>query len=477
MKRIENLEVPRLKQFMKMMMFAVMAMSLPVMARADEVAAVVTPKTDTGDTAWLLASSALVLLMTPALALFYGGMVRAKNILNMLMQSFICMSVITILWVIIGYSLAFAPGTAFLGGKAWLGLTGVGQEPHSFYAATTPHLTFMVFQLMFAIITPALISGAIAERMKFSSYLVFITLWSLIVYSPLAHMVWSENGYLLKYGALDFAGGTVVHISSGFSALVLCILLGKRKLSPHEDTRPHNLPMTLLGAGILWFGWYGFNGGSACASNGLAVSAFTVTHIAAAVAGLVWILIEWVVYKKPTALGFATGAVAGLVAITPGSGFVTPMGSIIIGAGVCFVSFGAIKLKSKFGYDDTLDVFGVHGVGGLFGALMTGVFASKAVNSAGANGLAYGGGIELLIKQAVGAGVAIVMAVVGTLIIGMIIKATMGLTVSPDAEEAGLDLSEHGESGYAGAGAGEHEAHGVAAVAAEPFGKPAVAVD
>lgn len=415
------------------------------------------PKIDTGDTAWLLVSTALVMLMTPGLALFYGGMVRAKNVLNMLMQSFIALCVVSVLWVAVGYSLAFAKGSPFVGGLEWLGLNGVGQTPHTFYATTAPHQVFVLFQLMFAIITPALISGAIADRMKFSAYVLFIAFWSLLVYSPLAHMVWSEDGYLLKLGALDFAGGTVVHISSGFSALVLCMMLGKRKTGSAEDMRPHNLPMTLIGTGLLWFGWFGFNAGSAVASNGLAGSAFLVTHTAAAVAGLTWVLIEWAAYKKPTALGLATGAVAGLVAITPASGFVGVLPAIVIGAGVSFISFFAIKAKSKFGYDDSLDVFGVHGLGGTWGAIATGVFAQKSINSLGADGLFFGGGASLLLKQLAGVGVAIAIAVAGTLIIGGILKATIGLRVAQDEEDAGLDLAQHGESGYAGPSTGsEH---------------------
>jgi len=414
-------------------------------------------KIDTGDTAWLLVSTAFVMLMTPGLALFYGGMVRAKNVLNMLMQSFIALSVVTVLWVVVGYSLAFGKGSPFVGGLEFLGLRGVGQAPDDFYAVTAPHQVFMLFQLMFAIITPALISGAVAERMKFGSYVAFVALWSLVVYAPLAHMVWGEGGFLLKLGALDFAGGTVVHISSGVSALVLCILLGKRRTSPGEDLRPHNLPMTLIGTGLLWFGWFGFNAGSAVASNGLAGSAFMVTHTAAAVAGLMWVLIEWVKFRQPTALGFATGAVAGLVAITPASGFVGPMAAIVIGAGVSLISFFAIRLKSRLGYDDSLDVFGVHGMGGMWGALATGLFASKAVNGAGADGLFAGGGTELVIKQLIGIGVAIALAVVGTLIIASILKAVMGLRVEDDAEVAGLDLAEHGESGYAGPATGSEQ--------------------
>lgn len=434
-----------------LMTFAFMSILLMLAAVAfgqDAAAAPAPPKVDTGDTAWVLASSALVLLMTPGLALFYGGMVRSKNVLNVLMQSFIAMGVVTIIWVVVGYSLAFHTGSPFVGGLGWVGLKGVGQEPYAFYGATVPHQVFMVFQMMFAIITPALISGAIAERMKFSSYLIFMALWSLLVYAPLAHMVWGEGGFLKAKNALDFAGGTVVHISSGISALVLAIMLGKRRTKPNEDSRPHNLTMTLVGTGLLWFGWFGFNAGSAIGSNGLAGSAFIVTHIAAAVAGMTWTLIEWIVIKKPTALGFATGAVAGLVAITPASGYVGPMAAIVLGAGVSVISFGAIRLKAKFGYDDTLDVFGVHGIGGIWGAIATAFFASKAVNSAGADGLLNGGGMDVLMTQLISVGVAVVYAVVGTLVIGGILKATIGLRVDADAEEAGLDLTQHGEEAY-----------------------------
>lgn len=421
------------------------------------------PKTDTGDTAWLLVSTALVMLMTPGLALFYGGMVRAKNVLNMLMQSFIALSVVTVLWIVCGYSLAFAKGSPVLGGLQWLGLRGVGQEPNAFYGATIPHELFMAYQLMFAIITPALISGAVADRMRFGSYLLFVAIWSLAVYVPMAHMVWGEGGYLRDLGALDFAGGTVVHITSGVSALVLAVMLGKRKAGLAEDMRPHSLPMTLIGTGLLWFGWFGFNGGSAIGSNGLAASAFVVTHIAAAVAGAVWVAIEWIAYKRPTALGLATGAVAGMVAITPASGFVGPLAAVAIGAGVAVISFFAIRLKSVLKYDDALDVFGVHGVGGAWGALATGLFASKAVNPLGADGLLAGGGFALVIKQLVGIGVAVAVAAVGTLLIGLLVKALLGLRVTSDEEDAGLDLTQHGESGYAGASTGS-ESVAVAAV-------------
>jgi Amt family ammonium transporter len=404
---------------------------------------------NSADTAWVLVSTALVLLMTPALGLFYAGMARTKNVLNILMQSFVALSVVSVLWAVVGYSLSFAKGNSFVGGLDYLFLKGVGQDALTLNGAalTVPHLLFMAFQMMFAIITPALISGAIVERMKFSAYLVFIALWSLLVYSPVAHMVWGEGG-LFVGKALDFAGGTVVHITSGFSALALALLMGKRRLNHSDDTRPHNLPMVLLGAGLVWFGWFGFNAGSALTSGGLAASALVTTHIAAAVAGLVWILLEWVVVKKPTALGFATGAVAGLVAITPGAGFVTPVSAMIIGAVVPFISYGMIALKNKFKYDDTLDVFAVHGCGGLWGAIATVVFADKAVNSAGFNGLLKGDS-SWLMQQLFAVGTAVGIAIVGTVVIYTVLKLIFKtVNVSSEEEAAGLDITQHGESGY-----------------------------
>jgi Amt family ammonium transporter len=404
---------------------------------------------NSADTAWVLVSTALVLLMTPALGLFYAGMARTKNVLNILMQSFVALSVVSVLWAVVGYSLSFAKGNSFVGGLDYLFLKGVGQDALTLNGAalTVPHLLFMAFQMMFAIITPALISGAIVERMKFSAYLVFIALWSLLVYSPVAHMVWGEGG-LFVGKALDFAGGTVVHITSGFSALALALLMGKRRLNHSDDTRPHNLPMVLLGAGLVWFGWFGFNAGSALTSGGLAASALVTTHIAAAVAGLVWILLEWVVVKKPTALGFATGAVAGLVAITPGAGFVTPVSAMIIGAVVPFISYGMIALKNKFKYDDTLDVFAVHGCGGLWGAIATVIFADKAVNSAGFNGLLKGDS-SWLMQQLFAVGTAVGIAIVGTVVIYTVLKLVFKtVNVSSEEEAAGLDVTQHGESGY-----------------------------
>jgi ammonium transporter, Amt family len=422
-------------------------------------------KVDTGDTAWMLASTALVLFMTPGLALFYGGMVRAKNILNVLMQSFVAMSIVTVIWVVIGYSLAFAKGTPFLGGMDYAMLKDVGQKPFILNGTTltVPHQVFMMFQMMFAIITPALISGAVVERMKFSGYVIFMALWSLIAYAPMAHMVWGEGGHLFNAGALDFAGGTVVHILSGISALTLAMILGKRQLGHGEDTRPHNLPMTLIGTGVLWFGWFGFNGGSGIVSNGLAGSAFMVTHIAAATAGLVWMLMEWIIIKKPTALGFASGAVAGLVAITPASGFVTASSALIIGALVSPISYGMIQLKNKLGkYDDTLDVFAVHCCGGIWGAIATGLFADGSVNSvvtaatAKGNGLLVaGGGSGLLMAQLQAILIAVVLGTVVTAAIAFLLKAAKLLRATTNEEEAGLDLAEHDETGYVQGGGAE----------------------
>ena len=406
------------------------------------------PELNAGDTAWMLISTALVLFMTPGLALFYAGMTRSKNVLNVLMQSFISVSIVTVIWVVVGYSLAFAPGTNdMIGGLDFVMLKGVGQTTFVWNgtAMAIPHQVFMSFQMMFAIITPALISGAIVDRMKFAAYCCFIALWSLLVYVPMAHMVWGPGGKLFKLGALDFAGGTVIHMTSGISALILAMLVAKRRLSSHEDARPHNLPMTLIGTGILWFGWFGFNGGSAGASNGLAGSAFMVTHIAAASAGLVWCLIEWIHVKQPTALGFASGAVAGLVAITPASGFVTPSSAIIIGAVVPLISYTAIQIKNKLQrVDDTLDVFAVHGLGGIWGAIATGIFADKAVNS-----LVPADRGALMSAQFQSIMWAVILAGVGTLVIGLLLKVLFkGLAVSANDEEAGLDLSMHGEAGY-----------------------------
>ena len=408
------------------------------------------PKIDTGDTAWVLTSSALVLAMTaPGLALFYGGMVREKNTLGTIMQSFIILCLISVQWVLWGYSLAFGPDKGhIIGGLEWVGLAGVAMDqPNVDYAATIPHQAYMIFQAMFAVITVALITGAFAERMKFSSFLVFSLLWATFIYDPLAHWVWGVGGWVRNLGALDFAGGTVVHISSGVSALVCALVIGKRRGYGKEHMAPHNLPMTVLGASMLWFGWFGFNAGSAVAAGALATSAFVVTNTATATAALAWMAGEWLYRGKPTVLGAASGAVAGLVAITPASGFVGPLSSIIIGAGAGFFCYGAVLVKSRFGYDDSLDAFGVHGIGGTWGALATGLFASKAINSAGADGFFFGNPGQLWI-QFVAVLAAWVLAFVGTLIILKVIDWTMGLRVADEDEQLGLDLSQHEERAY-----------------------------
>jgi ammonium transporter, Amt family len=405
-------------------------------------------KIDTGDTTWMLVSTALVMLMTPGLALFYGGMVRQKNVLGTIMQSFVALGLVTVQWVLIGYSLAFGPDIkGIIGSLQWAGLQSVGLEPNPDYAATIPHQAFMMFQMMFAIITPALISGAFAERFKFSTYLVFVLLWSTLVYAPLAHWVWGVGGWLRSLGALDFAGGLVVHISSGMSALAAAIIIGKRKGHGHEHMPPHNLTMTLLGATLLWFGWFGFNGGSALASGALATSAFLTTHIAAATATLSWLIVEWKHRGKPTLLGAASGAVAGLVAITPASGFVSPLAALTIGFGAGAICYFGVNIKNFFGYDDSLDAVGVHGVGGTFGALATGLFASKAINAAGADG-AFFGNPSLFLVQLLSVAVAITYAFCVTWIILKALDWTMGLRVQQEEEVQGLDLSQHGESGY-----------------------------
>ena len=405
---------------------------------------------NSGDTAFILVASAMVLLMTPGLGLFYGGMVRKKNVLSTLMQSFMMLAVVSLLWVLVGYSLAFSPkGLAgnLIGDLSYLMLKGVGGQPDPLYAATIPHLLFMAFQMKFAIITVALISGALAERVKFSSFLLFATLWSLFVYSPVCRWVWGPDGFLRLKGALDFAGGTVVHILSGVSALTAAILLGKRRGLGEENLLPHNTTMVMMGAGLLWFGWFGFNAGSALGANELAALAFVNTHTAAAAAMISWIGVEWWHAGKPTALGAASGLVAGLVAITPAAGFVTPGAALIMGLCVSPLCIWAITLKNKFGYDDSLDAFGVHGVGGTFGALATGFFATKAVNAAGADGLFHGNS-RLVWVQLQAVVVTAVVAVVGTFILYKIVDALLGMRVSKRDEELGLDLSQHSEAGY-----------------------------
>jgi Amt family ammonium transporter len=403
---------------------------------------------DTGDTAWMLVSSALVLFMTPGLALFYGGMTRQKNILSTIMHSFFIMGVVSVQWAVIGYTLSFGSDIgSLIGGLDYLFLNGVGQGPSPF-AKTIPDLAFMIYQGMFAVITPALISGAFAERMRFGPFVVFTLLWSTLVYDPIAHWVWG-GGWLGagKMGALDFAGGTVVHISSGTAALAAAIVLGRRIGWPKEPVMPNNLPLTVLGAGILWFGWFGFNGGSALASNGLAASAFVATHLAAAAATIGWALAEYLQRGKASVLGAASGAVAGLVAITPAAGFVTPMASMVIGGLAGALCYFAVSVKFRLAYDDSLDVVGVHGVGGTFGALATGLFATTAVNAAGADGLFYGNPAQLW-PQVVGVGATIVYSFVVSFILLKVVDATMGLRASEEEEVTGLDLSQHGERAY-----------------------------
>src|SRR6184192_149607 len=418
-------------------------------AWAQQPAGAAVSKIDSGDTAWMLTSTALVLLMTaPGLALFYGGMVRQKNALGTLMHSFVILALISVQWVLWGYSLAFGPDKGgIIGGLEWVGLRGVGAAPNPTYAATVPHQAFMLFQMMFAVITPALITGAFAERKNFSTFIVFVLAWATLVYDPLAHWVWGDGGWLKRLGALDFAGGTVVHISSGVSALAAVLVIGKRRGYGQQPMPPHNLPLTVMGASLLWFGWFGFNAGSALGANGLAAHAFTTTNTAAAAAALGWMLTEWSSRGKPTVLGAASGAVAGLVAVTPASGFVGPLSSIVIGAVAGALFYTACNLKSRFGYDDSLDVVGVHGVGGTWGALATGLFASKAINDAGADGLFFGNPGQLR-TQLIAVLATYALAVVLTWVILKIVAATVGLRVADEDEVAGLDLSQHSETAY-----------------------------
>ena len=404
------------------------------------------PKVDTGDTAWLLLCTALVLLMTPALALFYGGMVRRKNVLSTIMHSMAAIPILSVKWALFGYTLAFGESHGgLIGGFEFAGLRGLHDSVHG----TVPHLAFVAFQMMFAVITPALISGAFAERMKFSAYVIFILVWSTLVYDPVAHWVWNEKGWLFKLGALDFAGGTVVHLTAGASALVCALVIGRRLKYPQERPLPHNLVMTLTGAGILWFGWFGFNAGSALTSGALASLAFMATHLGAAGGALGWLIIEWKHRGKPTALGVASGLVGGLVAITPAAGFVAPWAAIVIGVLSGFVCYGGVQLKYRFGYDDSLDAFGVHGIGGLTGALLTGVFAQKVLNDAGADGALFGNAKQLAV-QALACAATGVYAVVVTYVVLKVIDKTMGLRVEASDEREGLDTTQHGEEGYAG---------------------------
>jgi len=405
---------------------------------------------NSGDTAWVLMSTALVMLMTaPGLAFFYGGLVRRKNVLATMMQSFFVLCLLSIQWILWGYTLSFGPDVGhFIGNLSWFGLKNVGYAPNPDYASTIPHMLFMAFQMMFAVITPGLITGAFAERMKFSAYVIFTLLWATLVYAPVCHWVWGMGGWLRNMGALDFAGGMVVHVSSGISALVCALVLGKRRGYGKEPMPPHNLPLTILGASLLWFGWFGFNAGSALAANGLAVSALVATNTAAAAAALTWMFIEWKITGKPTILGGATGAVAGLVAITPGAGFVSPMSAICIGILVGIVCYTAVSvIKLKLAYDDSLDAFGVHGVGGILGALLTGLFAQKAINTAGNNGLFFGNP-GLLFTQFVGVAVTILYSITVTFILLKVLEATIGLRVNDEEETIGLDITQHEESAY-----------------------------
>ena len=413
-------------------------------------AAPAAPVVNSGDTAWVLISTALVLLMTiPGLALFYGGLVRRKNVLSILMQCFFLVCLITMQWVLFGYSLSFGPDIkGFIGSLDWSMLNHVGAEPNADYAGTIPHSVFMLFQMMFAIITPALIIGAFAERMKFAAFALFSLLWSTIVYDPLAHWVWGVGGFLRTMGALDFAGGTVVHINAGIAALVAALVLGRRLGYPKKMSPPHNLPFAVMGASLLWFGWFGFNAGSSLGANGLAGSAFLATHVATAAAGLAWAVMDLIKNKHVTMLGLISGAVAGLVAITPAAGFVTPAGSIAIGVGagvICYLFVTVVK--PRLGYDDALDAFGVHGIGGIWGALATGLFATTTVNSAGANGLFYGNPVLLWI-QLKAVLVTLVYSGVVSFVLLKIVDKIIGLRAGEQAERIGLDLVDHRETGY-----------------------------
>lgn len=412
-------------------------------------AASTTPAIDSGDTTFVLMSAALVLLMTPGLGLFYGGMVRKKNVLNIMMQCFVTAALISVQWVLFGYSLSFGPDIGhFIGSLQWAGFNGVGLIPNTAYASTIPHGTFAIFQLMFAIITAALITGSFAERMRFSAFIVFMLLWSTLVYDPVAHWVWGTGGWLKNLGVLDFAGGNVVEMCSGFSGLAAAIAIGRRMGFGREPMLPHNLPLTMVGAGLLWFGWFGFNAGSALAANGIASNAFITTNSAAAAATLSWLLAEYLDHGKATMLGSVSGAVAGLVAITPACGFVSPLSAIFIGiitGPVCYLAVS--RLKARLGYDDSLDVFGIHGVGGIVGTLSTGVFASTAINSMGANGLLYGNAHTFLI-QLLAVGATCLYTGLMTFVIMKLLALVMPLRAGDEEEEAGLDISHHGEEAY-----------------------------
>jgi Amt family ammonium transporter len=405
---------------------------------------------NTGDTAWLLVSTALVLLMTPALAFFYGGMVRKKNLLSTIMMSFAILCMVSVLWVIYGYTLSFGPDLkGLIGNLDWFGLLGVGQDPSSVYATTVPHLAFMAFQATFAIITVALWTGAVVERIRFSSLLVFAALWFTVVYCPVAHWVWGSGGWLAKLGALDFAGGTVVHVNAGISAIALALVLGPRRgFAEKETMEPNNIPYVILGAGLLWFGWFGFNAGSALTAGGLAASAFIATNTSAAAAGLTWMVLGWI-HRRPSALGAATGAVVGLVAITPAAGYVPVWAGIPIGAIASLISYYVMVWRAKAGrLDESLDVFACHGMGGTWGAIATGIFATTAVNQAG-SGLLDGNWKQMLI-QVTAIAATMVYAFVVSWILAQVLKRTMGLRVKDEEEAVGLDISQHGETAYGG---------------------------
>ena len=412
-----------------------------------------TPAISAGDTAWVLTSAALVMVMTVGLAFFYGGLVRPKNGLNTMMMSMVALGVVSVQWVLVGYSIAFGHGTPLWGGTAWFGFKGVGVDPDPAYAATIPLHAHAMFQLMFAIITPALISGAIVERMRFRAYVAFLFLWATLVYDPLAHWVWGAGGWLQTRGALDFAGGTVVHISAGFSALVAARMLGPRKDFKRVPIVPHNVPLVLLGAGLLWFGWFGFNAGSALAANGLAALAFTNTNTAAAMAMVTWVVLDWIRSGKATAVGAATGLVVGLVAITPAAGYVSAPASLAIGILGVLVSYTAIQIRAKTSLDDSLDVFSCHGLAGVAGALLTGVFAQKAINPAGNDGW-LAGNFAQMGTQVVAILAAIAIAVVGTIVLMVVVNATIGVKAGVREQLTGLDLSEHGEEAYFGGDVG-----------------------
>ena len=402
---------------------------------------------NTGDTAWVLFATALVLMMTPALAFFYGGMVRKKNILSTLNLSFIVMAVISLQWILIGYSLVFGPSTGgLIGNLNFAGFTGVGGAPNELYAPNIPHIAYAAFQMTFAVITPALISGAFVERVRFKTFLVFIVLWATFVYDPVAHWVWGNGGLFHSLGVLDFAGGTVVHVTAGFSALVFAKVIGPRRGYGKTNMEPANIPFTVLGAGLLWMGWFGFNGGSALAANGIAASAIVTTNTAAAAAGLMWMFLSWR-DSKPSVLGIVTGVVVGLVAITPAAGYVTPMAAMVIGVVAASISYYAIKFRQRSKLDESLDVWACHGMGGLWGCLATGLFASKAVNPTGADGLLYGNPAQF-VTQALTVGAVIVFVMVVTFAITTVLRKVMGLRVASNAEEVGLDISEHGEHAY-----------------------------